>query len=129
MKAQDAYPSRWLGHANFNVPRVLTIKHVEMVGIDGDDGTKEDKPVVYFHEHPKGLVLNKTNFLMLAALLGEDSDSWKDGECEVYKDMTSYKGKPMPCVRIHAVGQQAEPAQGFDDAPASDRVPEEDIPF
>lgn len=138
MKLKDAFPGKYLSSANFSVPRTLTVQRVEIHDVSGAQEEPEKKPVVFFKEHPHGLVLNKTNFKTLTTLFGEDSDMWTDGQCEVYCTTTDFKGETVPCVRIRAVKTQAAPPR-HQEAPQEERyereegppVPddEDDIPF
>ena|SRR3990167_1107376 len=58
---EDLFPSKYLKASDAEQSDlVLTIKEIKMEEMNGDNG-KEQKPVVYFQELEKGLVLNKTN--------------------------------------------------------------------
>lgn len=77
MKMSEMFPSRFLKAEEFGVDerKTLTIKTVEIEEL-GQGAKKEPKPVVYFREIDKGLVLNKTNGAMVAELYGDDTDEW-----------------------------------------------------
>ena len=138
MKLKDAFPGKYLGHENFDVPRVLTVLRVKSEDVSGGQGKREDKPVVYFREHPNGFVLNRTNFKTLVDLLGDDSDSWAEGKCELYKTTTEFKGETVPCVRIRNTNQAASElnklANDLEDTEKQDEgwqgfTSDEDVPF
>jgi hypothetical protein len=66
------YPSRFLKAEDMNGEDVsYTIQGLELEEVGSD---QEDKPVLYFKESDKGLILNKTNFKTIASICGQDSD-------------------------------------------------------
>jgi hypothetical protein len=77
----------------------LRIKKVtpEMVG-NGDD--QEEKLVVWFTNDKRGLPLNKTNNRTLRGAFGDDTAGWVGHLIVVYRMQTSYKGKPVPGLRV-----------------------------
>lgn len=97
MRMNDAYPSKYL-KADADVPEegflVLTIKTVEMEEI-GQGTDAQDKPVIYFRETQKGLVLNKTNWGLIAKALGsDDTDTWEKRKIALYSTDVQF-GKDM----------------------------------
>jgi len=83
---------------------IFTIADVRMETI-GSGEREEDKPVLYVHEHAKGLPLNRTNFDMLAAAYGEDSDDWKSHRVELYVDPgVMYGPRKVGGVRVRPAG-------------------------
>ncbi len=76
--------------------RSVTIKEVTQEKI-GDDV----KLALAFAETPKKLVLNVTNCRMMEMLTGaDDTDKWQGLTITLRPDMTSFNGKPVPCIRI-----------------------------
>lgn len=59
--------------------RIETIRH-EMLTVIGSGGKptgeKERKPVVFFGDHPKRLVLNRTNAALIGAMHGKKTSGW-----------------------------------------------------
>ena len=72
MKASDMFPSPFLKKEDFPTPTVLTIKRVSMETVVKG----EEKPVLFFNERAKGMVLNKTKTKVLEASFGDDTDGW-----------------------------------------------------
>jgi hypothetical protein len=72
MKASDLFPSPFLKKESFPVPTILTIKRVSMESV----AKGEEKPVLFFNEMAKGMVLNKTKTKLLEASFGDDTDTW-----------------------------------------------------
>ena len=54
----------------------FTVKSIKIVALEGEDGKSKDRGVVYFSETERGLVLCKTNAILIAAMFGPDTDSW-----------------------------------------------------
>lgn len=93
----------------------ITGAPVEKVGDD-------DKIVLYFDGTEKKFPLNITNARLMEMLTGsDDSDAWVGTTITLKPDMTTYQGKPTPCIRIDSElppqQQQAprpsSPPQGF----------------
>src|SRR5262245_13360649 len=95
----DFFPSNYLKASDLaGKERQVTITHIETRTFEND--TKR-KPVALFKETgARGLVLNKTNFVTLAAIHGDNSDNWAGKEITIYPDFTSYQGKPIETIRI-----------------------------
>ena len=114
MNINDVFPSKYIKASDLNnKAMLLTINSVAQETV-GDD----TKPVVYFNEVKKGLVLNKTNALIVASRYGPETDGWTSAQIELYPDITSFKGQPTSCLRIRIPVAPAEPPS-----------PEEPTPF
>ena len=96
MKVSDTFPSKFLKADDLQGRTVkLTIDHVEM-DVVGDDR----KPIVYFQDAKKGLVLNVTNARAIAQLGGDDMDNWSGMCIEVFTTPTTYQGQPREGIRV-----------------------------
>src|SRR5215510_10124026 len=105
--------------------RQVTITHIEARKFEND--TKR-KPVALFKETgAKGLVLNKTNFVTVAAIHGDNSDNWAGKQITIYPDFTSYQGKPIETIRIRRAAAAAAAAATATAEPSkvefSDEIP------
>lgn len=121
MKMGKAFPSKYVSAADIESPRVMTINEVVIVEFE-EDGT--EKPMMTFDRAVKGLILNKTNWLVTEELYGDETEGWRGKQIELYPTTTHFGGKMVPCVRVRAprsLQQEAPPIE----AP----VPEDDIPF
>lgn len=99
----------------------LTILNCEPKAIGEDK-----KLVLSFHESEKQLVLNVTNARMLEMLTDSDNtDDWVDVKIILRPDITSYNGKPTPCIRIDS----ELPEQKSIPAGRGEQVPDNSIPF
>lgn len=100
MNINDAFPSKFLKASDLNNKRhVLTIDRVVMEGIQEGD---PDKPVVYFKEAQKGMVLNQTNAMNISMLYGPETEQWPGNRIELYTAVVTFKGQNVPAIRIMA---------------------------
>lgn len=108
MKADDLYKSKSdsLKAADLaNKEHRLRIGSVETVSFD--EGTKL---LVRFQGKQKGLVLNKTNYAVIAAQFGNETDHWINKEIIIYPTVTEMKGQgQVPCIRVRPAVQAATP--------------------
>lgn len=107
MNINDAFPSKFLKAADLEGQEAeLTIKTVTIEEVDEE----ESRPVIYFTDASKGLVLNRTNAAVIADALGEETNNWGGRKLIVYPDKTPFKGKVVDCLRCRVLQQQ--PATG-----------------
>lgn len=142
MKMHQMFPSEYLSAGDLESKQFwpLVIERVEMREFN-DSGSK---PVIFFKGAKKGLVANKTNCEIIAAITGsDDSDDWTGTNIVLCTEMTTFKGKPTKCVRVSmqesmklkrspapaakkpaaARAPEPEPEQDLSDAPDDDNVP------
>jgi hypothetical protein len=107
MKTNDAFPSKYLKseEALFDDGEVIaTIKDVVKETMRGgqNSGNKEqDKPVMYFRELAKGLVVNKTNWGICEKMFGSDeSDDWIGNKVTLTVIETVAYGEAVKSIRI-----------------------------
>ena len=92
----DYFPTKYLRAADIKGDMPATISRVEEA-IMGDD----TKPVVFFEEFSKGLVLNKTNGLHIAQIIGSEQFSEWTGKKIVLTQMpVQFKGEVMQAIRV-----------------------------
>jgi hypothetical protein len=113
----DAYPSKYIKTADFTGPATYTLHslNIEEVGQE-----KERRPIAYFKEINRGMVINRTNWDVLEDTFGPDTDRWIGQVVEVFPTTTSFGGRRVPCLRIRLpkapIGQDLNDAiPGFDD--------------
>jgi hypothetical protein len=102
MNINTAFPSKYL-KAGDDVPEdetiVLTIEKVDMETIGlGKDAA--DKPVLYFEEVDKGMVLNKTNSLAIAKLYGADTDDWVGKRLALFSTYVQFQSEMVLSIRV-----------------------------
>lgn len=101
MDINSLYPSRFIKAADLQGRTVkVRIAHVDLEDVSGDG---EQKPVVYFVNKVKGLVLNRTNGQALAAELGTETDAWAGADVELFPMKVSFQGRLTDAVRLRVV--------------------------
>lgn len=110
MNINSAFPSKYL-KADADVDEdgsVFTIKNVKVENV-GQGAKAEQKPVVYFEEVDKGLVLNKTNANFIVSILGDDdTDAWKGQQIKLIATDVEYAGDLVRGIRVRRVGKKNE---------------------
>jgi len=77
VKSSEVFPSKYLKAEDLEGDITVTIENVALEGLKDQAGREVDKPVAFFEEYEKGLILNKTNWAMIAKQFGDESDDWK----------------------------------------------------
>lgn len=129
MRISGAFPSEYLKAADLQGRAVrVHIDRVEMRDIGGDH-----KPVLYFQNKDKGMVLNKTNASNIAGAYGDDTDDWQGAEVELFEAQVDFQGKTVPAIRIRIPPRPPAQRQA---APARPQAPvgngpefNDDVPF
>lgn len=102
MNTKQMFPSKWLAATDFgDEDVVVTIKALEFETV-GQKGDEEDKPVLYFREFKKGLVLNKTNCKTIAKLLGDETDDWEGKKITLFTVEVEYQGQQTLGIRVRS---------------------------
>ena len=116
MRIREAYPSKYVSTDDIKAPVRCTISGVLMEQVG-----EGQKPVCYFKGGDKGLVLNKTNGIVMADAFGDDTDDWVGKVIELRVEPTMFKGKPDTGTRVYPIFEQA----GLQVT----KVTESDVPF
>ena len=96
----EAFPSSFLRAADLNNRTVkVAINKVIFEEIGKD---KDKKPVMYFNGVKKGLVLNKTNAVTIAAMHGDQMEAWTGKEIEIFSMMVPFQGQNVAAIRVRA---------------------------
>jgi hypothetical protein len=128
MNVNQAFPSKYL-KADGDLPEegnlILTMDRVELEDVGSADKT-EIKPVLYFRDHEKGLVVNKTNGSTIAGLYGPETDDWGGKKIALFSQEVDFQGRQVLAIRVRMKKPQtAAPAP----APAPKVEEDEDDPF
>lgn len=114
MKVSEMYPSRWLAAADLKGQRLdVVVDRIEME----DLGEGTSKPVLYFRGKKKGLVLNKTNSIAIASVLGDDTTAWAGHTVTLFAQMVTFKGQTVPAIRLIAAAPSRQAGEDNDDLP------------
>lgn len=100
MKISQLFPNKYVKAADLNGKTVtLTIAKLVVEEL-GHGAEKERKPVVYFKNATKGLVLNRTNGLIIAGLYGDEADDWTGKRISIYPTKVRAFGSMQDCIRV-----------------------------
>jgi hypothetical protein len=105
----EAFPSRYYKAADLPVEgKLVTVAklELEMIGTD-----RKEKYVLYFRHDEKQLVLNVTNWDLIAAFAGADSDEWVGKQIVIFPTTTAFGGKVTDCIRVRRPRSKPAPAQ------------------
>jgi len=126
MNRAELYPSRFLKHADLKGrPCVVVIEDLTLEDIDEE----KQKPVLHFKNRQKGLVLNATNFDMIADSYGDESDSWIGQPVELYPTRVPFKGKQVDAIRVRIPTAKVEPPKPVPVKPTAAAEMNDDIPW
>ena len=78
----------------------IVLTAIEQMEFPRQGGGVQTKAVLTLQGWPAQLVLNKTNFEVLAAAYGRQAAGWLGKPIEVYPDTTFFSGRLVPCVRV-----------------------------
>jgi hypothetical protein len=104
MKMSSCYPSKYLKAADIPPGRDVPCQ-IDRVEIESMESDGQDKPVMYFINKLKGLVLNKTNADVIAAALGDEADGWHGATVALFAATTQFGGRPTPCIRLRVTAK------------------------
>lgn len=132
MRIDEQFPSTYLKAADLQgrTARVV-IDRVDIEEISGG----ERKPVLYFQDKDKGLVLNKTNSNNISGAYGYETEDWHGKSLELFEMMVDFQGRSVPAIRVRAPRNGPAPRQPAPRAPEPAGDPRDindplsDIPF
>ena len=109
MRLDDIYPSIYMRADDLKGEDVVfTIREVDRR--EFDDGTK---PVCWFEESSKGLILNRTNFKSIVKLHGAESDDWQGKLITLFGTEVAFRGTPTLAIRVRlTVPEAVEVSEG-----------------
>lgn len=121
MNINEAFPSKYLKAADMDEDMIVTMTAVrkELIG-QGDD--QDEKPILFFQETDKGLVLNKTNATTITNLYGPETHKWAGKKIALFTTEVAFGGKQTLAIRVRmkapkatgGVSEQPELAAGED---------------
>lgn len=101
MNLDQMFPSNYLKASDVEHSPVVTIKSLEFETLKGENGD-EEKPIVYFNEFDKGMVLNKTNGNTIGGLYGRETDAWIGQRIMLFAADVDAYGKTTRAIRVSA---------------------------
>lgn len=104
MRISTAFPSDYLREADLEgAPALKTMGKVEMRELGSDH-----KPVLFFQNEEKGLVLNKINSSTIVEAYGDDTTGWSGKQIVLYPARTDFQGKSVACIRLRLPKKQSK---------------------
>jgi hypothetical protein len=101
MRVELLFPSKYIRCADLRGKDVTkTIAKVQVDALQMKGGKKEKKPVIYFSDSEKMLVLNKTNAMAIAKYLGPETDAWAGKQVTLMPAKDRMGPDIVDCVRI-----------------------------
>jgi len=107
----DAFPSKYLKASDLQGRQpIVTIDRVEYEEV----GKQRDrKPILYFANKDKGMVLNKTNANKVIAITGSAvTEEWQGAAVQLFVAQVEFQGDMVDAIRIK------QPVRGQKPAPA-----------
>lgn len=126
MTMKELYPSKYLKADDVDEQGgevAGIIKGVRLEEMQDSEGVKEDKPVLYFSNLPKGMALNRTNADRIAAVYGPETEEWRGKVVTLYTEQVTAFGKTTNAIRLRV--QKPKPVAAAAAAPA----PADDVAF
>jgi hypothetical protein len=103
MNIDQAFPSKYVASGELPDQGIaVTIKHIQIEDLQNERGSSR-KPVLYFENCTKGMVLNKTNALLIAAQHGKEMDAWIGKTITIYPTQCSMGAEIVPCIRVRGL--------------------------
>ena len=115
MRVSDLFPSRYIKAGDVIEPQIVAIRELQVEEI-GQGKDAENKPVLYFHNRQKGLVLNVTNARTIEDAYGIETDAWPGKSIELFSTKVDFKGDRVDGVRVR-VPKEASADELLDKAP------------
>ena len=88
--------------ASWDLEKDTTVEMAQVVlgEVQGKNGDATKKPILYFKGAKKGMVLNKTNGKIIAAMYGNDTDAWVEKSITLYATTCESFGDTVDCIRV-----------------------------
>lgn len=101
MKISEIFPRKYAtGEDLKGQPFTLTIRTVTMEEMHPQPGSPaEHKPVIYFAETQKGIILSPTLARQIQAIHGDETDTWNGKRVTIYPQPMTVAGKPRVAIR------------------------------
>lgn len=124
MNINQSFESKYL-KADGDLPEegnlVLTMSHVDMEDVGAGD-KQEMKPVLYFKDHKRSLVLNKTNASTITSLYGPETDEWAGKKIALFAQEVDFQGRQVLAIRV----RMKKPTAAAAPAPAAPKPTDDD---
>lgn len=99
MKASTLFKSKYLKAADLSGDVNFVIEDASVERLR--DGS--EKLVVYFQGTEQGLILNKTNYAVLAKAIGDETDVWRGKPVQLYTEQVHFQGENALGIRLRVL--------------------------
>ena len=107
MNIKDLFASNYLKTSDLKGRRIVLA--IDKVSVE--DIGKEKKPILYFADHEKGMVLNKTNAATIEEIVGtSETRKWHGKKIILYPTKVDFQGKRVDAMRVDALDGQSNGA-------------------
>jgi len=100
LTTEDLFPTRFIKSSDIGEEDIMLTMDELRIEELGDGDNSVDKPVLYFTEIQKGLVLNKTNCNTIEGMYGKILSEWQGKRITLYVTEVSYRGETHMGIRI-----------------------------
>lgn len=125
MKISDTFQSKYLKAADLN-GRTVRVTIASVFSESMDDG--KVKPIMFFQNAQKGLVLNRTNASTIAMAFGDDTDNWIGATIELFPQAVAFQGQMQPAIRVKVPADNGPAFAAQNKAPVPQAAPDRIIP-
>lgn len=95
------YPTKYVSAADLMGKEITkTIRTVKLEDLEGNDGTKKRKVIVYFSDSEKMWVVPRTCGEALRVMFGNDTDKWAGKRVTLYPRKVDSFGEEVDAVRV-----------------------------
>jgi hypothetical protein len=109
MKIDDFFPSKFVKALDLNGKEVtVTIKRYSVEKLGRDRANVEDKLILWFEKTEKGLILNRTNAVIIGNLYGPEMDEWSGKRIILYATRIRAFGESHNVIRVKEVTPPAK---------------------
>lgn len=96
-RTTELCPSPHLEAADLPEDTVVTIKSYDWHPVGKEE---KIKGVLYFREFERGMVMNRTNTILIKHLHGDVLDELVGKQIVIGPDVTNFGGNVVPCIRV-----------------------------
>jgi hypothetical protein len=96
----DLFPSPYLTANDVKHKPTVTIKNFSKKTMKNKQGEEEVKPVIFFNEFEKGMVLNKTNANVIAGMYGKVLEQWIGERVQLHSIVVEAFGESQDAIRV-----------------------------
>jgi len=107
----EFYPSPYLRAEDIDGPVAVTIESVRAEKFSGQRGEPDVlKPVTFFRELKKGLIVNRTNYRSIMEITGqEDTDDWAGARLLLRVEQVPAFGEVVDALRVRPIPKSKRP--------------------